>query len=74
MLFQEPKMEFVPIDLSIDAQSDQSQAGVETCTGPLAPSNLCNYNGVFWLDEHGNQYTPNSIPGQVYTQRRNHFQ
>lgn len=78
MLFQEPKMEFVPIDLSIDAESDQSQpAGLETCTGPLAPSNLCNYNNTndFWLDENGNMWTgPNSAPGQVYTQRRNHFQ
>ena len=57
MVFQEPKAEFVPIDLSIDA-SEGSQAGVETCTGPLAPSNLCNYNNTFWLDEHGNMYNP----------------
>lgn len=60
MIFQEPKMEFVPIDLTIDATDNGSQAGYETCTGPLAPSNLCNYNKTFWLDENGNQYSPDS--------------
>ena len=55
MVFKEPKVEFIPIDMTIDATDDQSQAGVETCTGPLAPSNLCNYNDVpMWLDENGN--------------------
>lgn len=58
MVFKEPKVEFIPIDLTIDANSNQSQAGVETCTGPLAPSNLCNYNNTYWLDENGNVYSP----------------
>lgn len=57
MLFQEPKVEFIQINLTVDTTST-SQAGVETCTGPEAPSNLCNYNGVMWLDEHGNPYYP----------------
>ena len=58
MVFEEPKVEFVPIDLTIDASSSGSQAGLETCTGPLAPSNVCSYNNTFWLDENGNQYSP----------------
>ena len=63
-------MEFVPIDLSIDA-AEKSSAGLETCTGPLAPSNLCNYNNTCWLDEHGNMYTPNTIePPQQQPQRQ----
>lgn len=59
MVFREPKVEFISIDMTIDASSTGSQpAGVETCTGPLAPSNLCNYNSVYWLDENGNEYFP----------------
>lgn len=58
MEFQKPKAEFVPIDLSINASNETSQAGVEACTGAISPSNLCNYNNTFWLDENGNQYTP----------------
>lgn len=58
MIFREPKVEFVPIDLSIHAMDDSSQAGVETCTGPLAPSNVCSYAETFWLDENGNMYMP----------------
>ena len=73
MLFQEPKMEFVPIDLSIDA-TGKSSAGVETCTGPLAPSNLCNYNDTFWLDEYGRQYPYSNVPNDIYTQRTEKFQ
>lgn len=57
MLFQEPKIEFVQVDLTIDA-TETSTPSYETCTGPDAPSNLCNYNNTYWLDEHGNQYTP----------------
>jgi len=58
MVFQEPKIEFVPIDLTIDATTTSQQAGVETCTGPEAPSNVC-YNNTYWLDENGQEYTPN---------------
>ena len=58
MMFQEPKAELVRIDLTINAQSDASQAGYEICTGPLAPSNLCNYKNTYWLDENGNEYDP----------------
>ena len=58
MEFQKPKAEFVPIDLSINAQVENSQAGLETCTGPLSPSNVCSFNNTFWLDENGNQYNP----------------
>lgn len=58
MNFQEPKAEFVSVDLTINAMDEQSTAGYETCTGPQAPSNLCNYNGSYWLDEHGNEYIP----------------
>ena len=58
MFLQKPEMEFVPIDLNIDSLSEQSQAGYETCTGPLAPSNICSYKDTWWLDENGNQYTP----------------
>ena len=56
MMFQEPKAEFVSIDLTINAQNDESLAGYETCTGPLAPSNNCVYKGEMWLDGNGNEY------------------
>lgn len=60
MVFQEPMVEFVQIDLTIDASSENSAAGVETCTGPLAPSNLCPYQSTptYWLDENGNEFIP----------------
>ena len=50
MKFQEPKAEFVPIDLTVatsatvTSQCDQvnsKKGSVETCTGPDAPQNLC---------------------------------
>ena len=47
MVFQEPKVELVSIDLSINALDDGSKAGVEACTGDIAPSNNCG--GSFWL-------------------------
>lgn len=47
MVFQEPKVELVTIDLSINALDEQSKAGVEACTGDIAPSNNCG--GSFWL-------------------------
>ena len=48
MVFKEPKAEFVTVDLNIDVitSSPGGQAGYETCTGPTAPSNLCNYNNT----------------------------
>lgn len=49
MVFQEPKVEFVQIDLTIDAANDGSTAGIETCTGDIAPSNTCASSGTFWL-------------------------
>lgn len=58
MTFQEPKAEFVSVDLTINAQEDQSQAGYETCTGPLAPSNTCPGRNEMWLDGNGNEYYP----------------
>lgn len=60
MEFKTPKVEFVPVDLTMNALDTQSQAGFETCTGPLAPSNLCNYNETFWLDEYGGLYDPSA--------------
>ncbi len=63
MVFQEPKAEFVTIDLGVDAQTAGSDpAGYETCTGPLAPSNRCDYSGTFWLDGSGNEYNPSAVP------------
>lgn len=59
MIFHEPKVTFVPIDLSI-MTSGTSNAGVETCTGPLSPSNRCDYANTFWLDGNGGMYTPGS--------------
>lgn len=56
MKFQEPKAELVQIDLTINADSSASQAGYETCTGPLAPSHHCPEYGVMWLDGEGNPY------------------
>ena len=60
MMCEEPKVQFVPIDLSIDATGPDSNAGLETCTGPRAPSNLCPYQETpkYWLDEHGNEWRP----------------
>lgn len=57
MVFQEPKIEFIPINLRISA--DSSQAGIETCTGPEAPSHKCPEYNVMWLDSSGNDYYPN---------------
>ena len=48
MIFQEPKMEFVPIDLSESVITNScNQFGVETCMGD-APMNQCN-DDVDWL-------------------------
>lgn len=48
MKFQEPKAEFVSIDLSIATttvsncdQTNSKRGSVETCTGPDAPYNAC---------------------------------
>ena len=58
MIFQEPKVEFVRIDLTIDASTQSNPAGYETCTGALAPSHNCpQYNVMFW-DSTGNEYFP----------------
>lgn len=57
MLFQEPKVEFIQVNLAIQA-STPSTPSYETCTGPDAPSNVCSWNNVYWLDENGNQYEP----------------
>lgn len=65
MIFQEPKMEYVQIDLSIDAQSEQSQAGVETCTGPLSPSHKCPTYGVAFFDSNGDMYDPDSVAPKI---------
>lgn len=57
MVFHEPKVVFVPMDLSIKTE-EESQAGYETCTGPLAPSHRCDYAGTYWLDGNGNEWSP----------------
>ena len=57
MVFQEPRVEFVPIDMTVNAD-DTSEAGYETCTGPMAPSHKCPEYGVMWLDGNGNAYYP----------------
>ena len=59
MVFQEPKVEFISVDLTIDASSSSNDpGGVETCTGPLAPSNRCDYKNTYWLDGNGDVWYP----------------
>lgn len=60
MVFKEPKVEFVTVDLNIDVitSSPGGQAGYETCTGPTAPSNQCPSYNTYWIDENGQEYYP----------------
>lgn len=59
MVFQEPKVEFVSIDTSVSIVTQSpGQAGYETCTGPEAPSNRCDYKNTYWLDGNGNEWNP----------------
>lgn len=55
MEFKEPKVEFVPIDLSITA-TGSGEGGYETCTGPTAPSNKCPTYAVNYYTETGDDY------------------
>jgi len=59
MVFQEPKVELVFIDMTANVNTTSpGQAGYEACTGPEAPSNRCDYAGTYWLDGNGNQWSP----------------
>jgi len=82
MFFKEPEIDFIMLDVSViatsdcnksttqcDSQATQKTPALETCDGPEAPSNNCEYTGFMGGDKRQNSLdgkkkeTPKQVVG-----------